>query len=117
MKLNAGSTVGFNLKFRVDCFVTTAAACARGSIWEQTFPGGPYEIAQQLSASDADVTSLAVLPNYQTGVPRTVLVSAHADGIARVWDVAAGQLLATLAAHSEPLFSMTVMQVRVWSGR
>ena len=83
------------------------------SIWEQADPGGPYGITQTLSAADADATALAVLPLFGDSLEaRVVLAVGHADGVVRVWEVASGTLLASLQAHTEPLFSLAVLQVR-----
>ncbi len=75
-------------------------------------PGGPYGITQTLSAADADATALAVLPLFGDSLEaRVVLAVGHADGVVRVWEVASGTLLASLQAHTEPLFSLAVLQV------
>ena len=76
-------------------------------------PGGPYGITQTLSAADADATALAVLPLFGDSLEaRVVLAVGHADGVVRVWEVATGTLLASLQAHTEPLFSLAVLLVR-----
>jgi hypothetical protein len=87
---------------------------ATRSIWDRVSASysGPFRIARRLLATDFDATSIAVLPTFQTSVERSIIAVGYADSVVRVWLSTTGELLATLTAHTEPIFSLTVLKVR-----
>lgn len=98
----------------LSCAITLWAPCAcLGSVWDRatTAFSGPFKMARVLRATDFDATSIAVLPTYQSSVVRSVIAVGYADNVVRLWLTTTGELLGTLEAHTQPIFSLTMMKV------
>ncbi len=103
-----------SLAIMADGSIASGGRDERVIIWEPPEVSGSssFVLARTLvDPGSKGATSMAVLPHFQSLTPAGgVLAVGYADKKVRVWQPLTGALLAVLSAHSEPIFSMTVLK-------